>query len=60
MKNAIIIFLIKKLGIHERRKVLKEAISDLPDVNKQDMIESMLSAYFPKKHIHLNPKKKAA
>lgn len=58
MKNKILIFLVKRCGIHARREIIKGAIADLPDVNKQDMIESLIAAYFPQRHLHKSPKRK--
>lgn len=57
MKHALI-FLIQKLNIHARREILKGAISDLPAVSKQDLIESLITEYFPERHLHKSPKRK--
>ena len=57
MKHALI-FIIQKLNIHARREILKGAISDLPDVNKQEIIESLIAAHCPERHLHKSPKRK--
>jgi len=59
MKKKIILLLARRMGLHTLRKLINDIICQLPVGAQSEIVESMIAAHCPKKHLHTNPRRKS-
>lgn len=59
MKRRIAIWLLKQFPAQVRRDIILESMDNFNHAQRKDFLDMFVSAVWPGKHLHQNPRKKA-